>query len=200
MSAILLPGASATVPDSPRSAAGDAGFFAHHGVWAPGVRLFRTLRFASKAAHHLAGLRAAAARPAGLAAEGAGRPGTACAAGFDAPACRGGARHRRRGRMRRKPPASSTARQAQQLARAGHRLAALRRQRVLLDQRHAAAHGHAPDQARAGRQGPRRLQGPERLRAVQRLRRHGAPATARASSPTSGPSRAARSRSTRSPT
>ena len=50
MSAILLPGASATVPDSPRSAAGDAGFFAHHGVWAPGVRLFRTLRFASKAA------------------------------------------------------------------------------------------------------------------------------------------------------
>ena len=27
----------------------DDGFFTHHGVWAPGVRLFRTLRFASKA-------------------------------------------------------------------------------------------------------------------------------------------------------
>ena len=27
----------------------DAGFFAYHGVWAPGVRLFRSLRFASKA-------------------------------------------------------------------------------------------------------------------------------------------------------
>ena len=50
MSATLLPGAAATAPDSPRSAAADAGFFAHHGVWAPGVRLFRTLRFASKAA------------------------------------------------------------------------------------------------------------------------------------------------------
>ena len=27
----------------------DAGFFAHHGVWAPGVRLFRSLHFAAKA-------------------------------------------------------------------------------------------------------------------------------------------------------
>src|SRR5574343_703694 len=27
----------------------DSGFFAHHGLWAPGVRLFRNLRFASKA-------------------------------------------------------------------------------------------------------------------------------------------------------
>jgi len=27
----------------------DAGFFAHHGAWAPGVRLFRNLRFAAKA-------------------------------------------------------------------------------------------------------------------------------------------------------
>ncbi|MEY2683271.1 MAG: hypothetical protein RJA09_415 [Pseudomonadota bacterium] len=27
----------------------DGGFFAHHGLWAPGVRLFRTLRFVSKA-------------------------------------------------------------------------------------------------------------------------------------------------------
>ena len=26
------------------------GFFAHHGLWAPGVRLFRCLRFAAKAA------------------------------------------------------------------------------------------------------------------------------------------------------
>jgi methyl-accepting chemotaxis protein len=35
-----------------RSHGGDprhAGFFAYHGIWAPGVRLFRTLRFASKA-------------------------------------------------------------------------------------------------------------------------------------------------------
>ena len=28
---------------------GDDGFFAHHGIWAPGIRLFRSLRFASKA-------------------------------------------------------------------------------------------------------------------------------------------------------
>ena len=27
-----------------------AGFFEHHGVWAPGVRLFRTMQFAAKAA------------------------------------------------------------------------------------------------------------------------------------------------------
>ena len=27
----------------------DAGFFTHHGIWAPGVRLFRSLRFAAKA-------------------------------------------------------------------------------------------------------------------------------------------------------
>jgi methyl-accepting chemotaxis protein len=39
--------------DAPRPASttgGDAGFFSHHGVWAPGVRLFRALRFRSKAA------------------------------------------------------------------------------------------------------------------------------------------------------
>ena len=30
-------------------AAGRTGFFAHHGIWAPGVRLFRMLRFTSKA-------------------------------------------------------------------------------------------------------------------------------------------------------
>ncbi|RYY84854.1 MAG: chemotaxis protein, partial [Comamonadaceae bacterium] len=34
-------------PSQPERA--DAGFFAYHGVWAPGVRLFRNLRFASKA-------------------------------------------------------------------------------------------------------------------------------------------------------
>ena len=33
----------------PPSAASDGGFFAHHGLWAPGVRLFRRLRFRSKA-------------------------------------------------------------------------------------------------------------------------------------------------------
>ena len=32
-----------------RAAADRSGFFAHHGVWAPGVRLFRNLQFASKA-------------------------------------------------------------------------------------------------------------------------------------------------------
>ena len=48
MSAIPLP--SATASATSHSAAGDGGFFAHHGLWAPGVRLFRALRFASKAA------------------------------------------------------------------------------------------------------------------------------------------------------
>ncbi|ACB34433.1 methyl-accepting chemotaxis sensory transducer [Leptothrix cholodnii SP-6] len=37
-----------SAPDN-RPPAGDAGFFAHHGLWAPGVRLFRRLRFMSKA-------------------------------------------------------------------------------------------------------------------------------------------------------
>ena len=40
-------------PQRPSSAAGmgpaDRGFFAYHGFWAPGVRLFRRLRFTSKA-------------------------------------------------------------------------------------------------------------------------------------------------------
>ncbi len=41
---------TATFPPPGRTAAGaDAGFFAHHGVWAPGVRLFRRLRFSAKA-------------------------------------------------------------------------------------------------------------------------------------------------------
>ena len=33
-----------------RRAGTDGGFFAHHGVWAPGIRLFRALRFNAKAA------------------------------------------------------------------------------------------------------------------------------------------------------
>jgi len=36
-------------PHSVEDHRNDAGFFAHHGAWAPGVRLFRNLRFASKA-------------------------------------------------------------------------------------------------------------------------------------------------------
>ena len=32
-----------------RPAERDEGFFAHHGIWAPGVRLFRRLRFGAKA-------------------------------------------------------------------------------------------------------------------------------------------------------
>jgi methyl-accepting chemotaxis protein len=47
---------AAAAPSSPLpvhavdAATRDAGFFAYHGIWAPGVRLFRTLRFAAKAA------------------------------------------------------------------------------------------------------------------------------------------------------
>ena len=35
--------------DPPERERRQAGFFSHHGVWAPGVRLFRSLRFAAKA-------------------------------------------------------------------------------------------------------------------------------------------------------
>ncbi|MCA0242655.1 MAG: methyl-accepting chemotaxis protein [Proteobacteria bacterium] len=35
--------------DHARAAAPDDGFFAHHGIWSPGVRLFRRLSFAAKA-------------------------------------------------------------------------------------------------------------------------------------------------------
>ena len=35
--------------DQPERERRQAGFFSHHGVWAPGVRLFRSLRFAAKA-------------------------------------------------------------------------------------------------------------------------------------------------------
>ena len=46
----LIPSAAptASAPASPREGH-DTGFFAYHGAWAPGVRLFRKLRFASKA-------------------------------------------------------------------------------------------------------------------------------------------------------
>lgn len=47
MSSIATPTALAPVrPPSPERV---SGFFAHHGLWAPGVRLFRRLNFASKA-------------------------------------------------------------------------------------------------------------------------------------------------------
>jgi methyl-accepting chemotaxis protein len=48
MAAVLLPG-SAT-PSVTTTRGGDSnGFFTHHGIWAPGVRLFRNLGFAAKA-------------------------------------------------------------------------------------------------------------------------------------------------------
>ncbi|RUP28428.1 MAG: chemotaxis protein [Curvibacter sp.] len=46
----LMPSAASNRPASATQRDGqDSGFFAYHGVWAPGVRLFRKLRFASKA-------------------------------------------------------------------------------------------------------------------------------------------------------
>ena len=58
----FAPSATVPVPQTPHTAASrvthahdggelnpDAGFFAYHGIWAPGVRLFRALHFASKA-------------------------------------------------------------------------------------------------------------------------------------------------------
>ncbi len=47
MTATLASGAAAA--PSARPAGADSGFFAHHGIWAPGVRLFRALRFSAKA-------------------------------------------------------------------------------------------------------------------------------------------------------
>ncbi len=47
MTAYLAPAAAQQPPT--RSDPADAGFFAHHGLWAPGVRLFRRLRFSAKA-------------------------------------------------------------------------------------------------------------------------------------------------------
>ncbi len=44
MSAVLPVAASGSVTPDPRG-----GFFAHHGIWAPGVRLFRKLSFTAKA-------------------------------------------------------------------------------------------------------------------------------------------------------
>ncbi len=46
MSAVTLTGAT---PVSRHTPPADAGFFAYHGIWAPGVRLFRALRFNAKA-------------------------------------------------------------------------------------------------------------------------------------------------------
>ncbi len=48
MSALLHPGSAQPV-GARRHPSADAGFFSHHGVWAPGVRLFRQLSFAAKA-------------------------------------------------------------------------------------------------------------------------------------------------------
>jgi methyl-accepting chemotaxis protein len=41
--------ATTALPRSTDDTATSVGFFAHHGIWAPGVRLFRSLRFAAKA-------------------------------------------------------------------------------------------------------------------------------------------------------
>jgi len=46
----LLRSASPASAVAPPSAAPNNGFFAHHGIWAPGVRLFRRLGFSAKAA------------------------------------------------------------------------------------------------------------------------------------------------------
>ena len=48
MSALLAPGTARPVENSPRQCDRD-GFFAHHGPWAPGVRLFRRIGFTTKA-------------------------------------------------------------------------------------------------------------------------------------------------------
>jgi len=47
MSTIVEPGAAFRATGS-ASSASDVGYFAYHGLWAPGVRLFRKLRFTSK--------------------------------------------------------------------------------------------------------------------------------------------------------
>ena len=44
----LQPGLAVPV-SRPSASAGDGGFFSHHGLWAPGVRLFRKLAFTAKA-------------------------------------------------------------------------------------------------------------------------------------------------------
>jgi methyl-accepting chemotaxis protein len=48
MSAILQPGSALPVT-SPRREQDHGGFFGHHGLWAPGVRVFRNLGFSAKA-------------------------------------------------------------------------------------------------------------------------------------------------------
>ncbi len=47
MSSVLPVAGARALASSPHAHAG--GFFAHHGIWAPGVRLFRRVRFAAKA-------------------------------------------------------------------------------------------------------------------------------------------------------
>jgi methyl-accepting chemotaxis protein len=50
MSATMQPaGPISGAPPTPEQRPPRRGFFAHHGIWAPGVRLFRELRFTSKA-------------------------------------------------------------------------------------------------------------------------------------------------------
>ena len=50
MSATVQPaGPISGAPPAPAQRPPRRGFFAHHGIWAPGVRLFRELRFTSKA-------------------------------------------------------------------------------------------------------------------------------------------------------
>lgn len=49
MNAVGFAGAAAHYPASDRHDPVEVGFFQHHGIWAPGVRLFRTLQFRSKA-------------------------------------------------------------------------------------------------------------------------------------------------------
>jgi methyl-accepting chemotaxis protein len=48
MSAAPLTSSASSVLPAAREGAAD-GFFAYHGAWAPGVRLFRRLRFSAKA-------------------------------------------------------------------------------------------------------------------------------------------------------
>ena len=49
MSALIPSAAPQVSTPASRGDGHDTGFFAYHGAWAPGVRLFRKLRFASKA-------------------------------------------------------------------------------------------------------------------------------------------------------
>jgi methyl-accepting chemotaxis protein len=153
------------------------GFFAYHGLWAPGVRLFRQMRFEHKAVIiSLAFLLPLLALVGWLLATMAddaleGRQQR------DPPACRGGARDpgwaQAKETQRRAQPRAGAAAGAQQ-----RRGAALRRQRVLLDQRHAAA---CRDASRSSPNSTARTSaapGPQRQGAVRGLRRRSARAGA----------------------